>query len=208
MPTDYNTQENVDKLQRIFATWDKSGDGEISKSELKIALVKLGMKSPDVEKIFNDMDFNKDGRIIYSEFVRWLKLGDAVASNVDPTKKTTSPDVAAEKIWDILQQKKLETMKDAKGNESDIKDKDLFMFIDANGNGEVGISEFIAGLRHLQVDGTYPISENDYTDGLLHEVFDLIDQAKKKWNKLTGKKEDVKDHALTWKEFQKFMAEK
>mmetsp|Transcript_64095 Transcript_64095/g.114017 ORF Transcript_64095/g.114017 Transcript_64095/m.114017 type:complete len:208 (-) Transcript_64095:229-852(-) len=205
---DYKTPENVDKLQRIFATWDSSGDGEISKSELRIALVKLGMKAPDVDKIFGAMDFNKDGRITFHEFVRWLKIGGTEATIVDPTNKTSSPEVAAEKIWDVLMEKKEEVMKDEKGKETTMKDKDLFSFIDANGNGEIGISEFISGLRHLQVNGIYPIAEHEYSDALLHEVFDLIDTAKKKYNKMTGKKEDVKDHALTWKEFKMFLENK
>jgi len=198
----YNTPENVNKLQRIFATWDNNGDGEISVGELRIALVKLGMKAPNVDKIFADMDLNKDGRIIFSEFARWLRIGSDEAAKIDPTKKTESPEIAAEKIWDILQEKKKEG-KDGK----EFKDKDLFQVIDANNNGEVGISEFISGLRHLQVGGVYPISENEFSDDLLHQVFNLIDQAKKKYNKLTGKKEDFKDHALTWKEFSKYMAQ-
>jgi len=60
-------------------------------------------------------------------------------------------------------------------------------------NNTVSLTEFVAGLRNLKLKGLQ-ITEHEYSDALLADVFKMIDTAKA----------DSKNHGvITFKEFKK-----
>ncbi|KAK6945140.1 EF-hand domain [Dillenia turbinata] len=61
---------NMGELKRVFATFDKNGDGFITKQELRESLKNIGifMKEKDVEEMVEKMDSNGDGLIELGEF--------------------------------------------------------------------------------------------------------------------------------------------
>ncbi|KAK8568713.1 hypothetical protein V6N13_106607 [Hibiscus sabdariffa] len=65
------------ELKRIFATFDKNGDGFITKQELRESLtnIRMFLTENDVEEIVMKVDRNGDGLIDFDEF---LKLCEAI----------------------------------------------------------------------------------------------------------------------------------
>ncbi|CAE8637068.1 unnamed protein product [Polarella glacialis] len=220
MQCDYTSEEAEKLLVSRFASWDVDQSGFISKAELKNVLVRLGMRGADVDKVFHDMDSNRDNGITYQEFVTYIMKGcDTVAVAMDPVAAAKSVDVAIDHIIGFIEQKKQEQIqKEVKTKSTEngltvvsvstvdtdktLSEKDIFKLLDLNANGTISITEFISGLRSLKIGDSRPITEHLYPDNLLKGVFNMIDQARKK----NGKME--KDHALTYKEFKAFLAEK
>ncbi|XP_074852138.1 calcium-binding protein 4 [Carettochelys insculpta] len=65
----------VRELKIAFREFDVNGDGEISGTELKDAIVGLlgeQLPSQEVEEILRDVDLNGDGRVDFDEFVMML----------------------------------------------------------------------------------------------------------------------------------------
>ncbi|KAJ2820394.1 hypothetical protein FBU31_005239 [Coemansia sp. 'formosensis'] len=83
-----------DVAKENFKTFDENGDGFITKSELRKALDKFGMKpsDEDINEMMANADTNKDGHIDFKEFVKITK-GDKAAA-VQPT---TTPHAVTDK---------------------------------------------------------------------------------------------------------------
>uniref|UniRef100_A0A8C0ISG4 Calcium binding protein 4 n=1 Tax=Chelonoidis abingdonii TaxID=106734 RepID=A0A8C0ISG4_CHEAB len=65
----------VRELKIAFRELDRNGDGEISSTELKDALLALlgePVPLPEVEEILRDVDLNGDGHVDFDEFVMML----------------------------------------------------------------------------------------------------------------------------------------
>eukprot|EP00440_Ansanella_granifera_P065714 gb/GFBE01071268.1/.p1 GENE.gb/GFBE01071268.1/~~gb/GFBE01071268.1/.p1 ORF type:complete len:636 (+),score=144.46 gb/GFBE01071268.1/:1-1908(+) len=62
------------RLMETFQKWDATGDGMITREELKAILIKLDPTASDdsVDALFKEADLNQDGRINIQEFVRWI----------------------------------------------------------------------------------------------------------------------------------------
>ncbi|XP_021741772.1 calmodulin-like protein 3 [Chenopodium quinoa] len=63
-------KDDDDDLKQVFDTFDKNGDGFITKEELKESLNNMGMIVPtkDVEELVEKLDSNKDGFVDLGEF--------------------------------------------------------------------------------------------------------------------------------------------
>ncbi|KXN72195.1 EF-hand [Conidiobolus coronatus NRRL 28638] len=73
MQTKYTLdQEQVDAIKGVFGQFDTNGDGHIDKSEIGNMLEMLGrpVNDVEVEKMFNESDFDKDGKISFDEFLK------------------------------------------------------------------------------------------------------------------------------------------
>ena len=70
------TGEEYDQAMQAFKLFDKNGDGMIDIAELRDAMKELQLEQdPEkVEKLFDDLDQNKDGSIDYVEFARLLGI--------------------------------------------------------------------------------------------------------------------------------------
>ncbi|KAJ7956734.1 calmodulin-like protein 3 [Quillaja saponaria] len=71
---------NKVELQKVFATFDKNGDGFITKQELKESMrnIRIFMTDKEVDEIMGKVDSNGDGLIDFDEFC-WLSesmIGD------------------------------------------------------------------------------------------------------------------------------------
>eukprot|EP00933_Yihiella_yeosuensis_P050112 TRINITY_DN47876_c0_g1_i1.p1 TRINITY_DN47876_c0_g1~~TRINITY_DN47876_c0_g1_i1.p1 ORF type:complete len:195 (+),score=57.11 TRINITY_DN47876_c0_g1_i1:82-666(+) len=187
----YHTPENEAKLQKAFSTWDVDGNGFINKKELKRMLMVIGLKDENVDTLFTAMDYNRDNQISIGEFIKYILGGSATAKSIDPVHACKTPEQAMDKIFEYLTA--------SKNADPKLKDKNLFEALDCNMSGNISITEFISGLRSLRIDGRCPVTEHEFPNEVLHEVFNLIDTVKKK----RGVEE--KDHVLNYKEFKAFM---
>lgn len=63
----------TDKLKELFRRYDVDGDGSISPNELRTILQRVCTVSDSgVALLFEQMDRNADGRIVFDEFAEWL----------------------------------------------------------------------------------------------------------------------------------------
>jgi EF-hand domain pair len=62
------------KLQQVFRHWDTDKDGYINRSELDFNLRRQGMRlsPPQLQGLFDVHDTDKDGRLLYTEFVHMI----------------------------------------------------------------------------------------------------------------------------------------
>lgn len=63
-------------MQNTFKSFDKNKDGKIDRSELMSALHSQGQRSvseEDLDKLFAQLDINKDGFIQFVEYVKMMK---------------------------------------------------------------------------------------------------------------------------------------
>eukprot|EP00927_Polykrikos_kofoidii_P062538 TRINITY_DN57354_c0_g1_i1.p1 TRINITY_DN57354_c0_g1~~TRINITY_DN57354_c0_g1_i1.p1 ORF type:complete len:686 (-),score=100.59 TRINITY_DN57354_c0_g1_i1:26-2083(-) len=59
-------------IRGTFKSWDTSGTNTISKAELEKVFLNLGMEQAFVDRIFVEMDADKNGSIDYDEFISWV----------------------------------------------------------------------------------------------------------------------------------------
>lgn len=64
----------------VFKQWDVSGDGDISRYELHLALNQLGFSFKQIDVLWEAMDANGDGKVEYREFLEFLYKDKHVAT--------------------------------------------------------------------------------------------------------------------------------
>jgi len=73
------SNKNQDTLRKVFDSFDKDKNGYIDINEIKALSKELGheISETDVQKIFSEVDTNKDGKISFGEFSIWWYSGKA-----------------------------------------------------------------------------------------------------------------------------------
>ena len=77
------------RTKQLFEWLDKDGSGQIDKDELKLMCESLGRTVSDDQAAaaLKTLDKGNDGKLSYSEFMEWFKLGlttDAITGAVSP----------------------------------------------------------------------------------------------------------------------------
>jgi len=69
-----DSEENHEMVEQLFAKWDSDKSGCISEEELGAILKELGsgMTDEQLKTLFAQADHNKDGKLDYNEFLKWL----------------------------------------------------------------------------------------------------------------------------------------
>eukprot|EP00419_Tripos_fusus_P000974 CAMPEP_0172675676 /NCGR_PEP_ID=MMETSP1074-20121228/13419_1 /TAXON_ID=2916 /ORGANISM="Ceratium fusus, Strain PA161109" /LENGTH=269 /DNA_ID=CAMNT_0013493165 /DNA_START=46 /DNA_END=850 /DNA_ORIENTATION=- len=73
----------LEDVRQVFRTWDKDGNGMISKKEFTGIILRLSpdMSQEDLDVLFDAADINDDGRLNYEEFFSWLWAPDEGPEN-------------------------------------------------------------------------------------------------------------------------------
>jgi len=66
-----------DRIKQMFKSWDTTGNGVITKEELKAVMkrMKADLDDAALDKLFNSIDKRQNGVIEYCEFVDWVMQG-------------------------------------------------------------------------------------------------------------------------------------
>ena len=116
------------RVMDLFRSWDRDGDGEVSKAEFHKAIPALGIDAPkaDVDELFNMWDADGGGSLAYKELKKLL-------SGAPPPKKKTlelsGVGPMSDQLADALKSQATRVM-------------DLFRSWDRDGDGEVSKAEF------------------------------------------------------------------
>ncbi|PNW75462.1 hypothetical protein CHLRE_12g527450v5 [Chlamydomonas reinhardtii] len=68
------TKEQLEEIKKMFAMFDKNGNGTIEKVELVAVAEKCGYVGSDVEDLFKAHDVDHNGSISFDEFVQLMKI--------------------------------------------------------------------------------------------------------------------------------------
>jgi len=72
------TFDDIEELKMAFRFFDRNGDGQISKEELRASILRYGerFEDEDMEQMMKDADLDRNGFIDFSEFVKMLTSED------------------------------------------------------------------------------------------------------------------------------------
>lgn len=215
------SQNTKEEVQKAFDLYDVDGNQTLSKSEFRAIMVKCGMRDENVKKLFDHVDCNKDGDINSKEFIKWIfdtsdtNMGDGTSSSkmanvhqhVDRLNMTkdealedfflfmddvrTNARYATLRDQIVLDPSKLKKKVSIKGTDKVEPNKpvslnEIFKAMDTNNNGKVTMSEFVSGCNLLGID---------CEDGMLANLFRVIDQEKKMKKKIVVKGGMLADHS-------------
>jgi calcium-dependent protein kinase len=135
------TKEEKNEMLELFQSFDKNGDGVLSKEEIfegyKAALGEIEAKR-EVERIMSEIDIDKSGTIDYNEFLIAATNRQSVLNKekLEQTFKMFDKDgngsISLDEIRSILGN----SFTDQKSLEAIIKE------CDTNGDGEISMAEF------------------------------------------------------------------
>mmetsp|Transcript_79966 Transcript_79966/g.180383 ORF Transcript_79966/g.180383 Transcript_79966/m.180383 type:complete len:230 (+) Transcript_79966:108-797(+) len=95
----------LEDVRQVFRTWDKDGNGMISRKEFSGIIMRLSpdIAEQDLEALFEAADSNSDGRLNYEEFFAWLWApdGDEDADAAEAARIEIEQEKAREKgLWE------------------------------------------------------------------------------------------------------------
>ncbi|KAK8654998.1 hypothetical protein V6N13_107590 [Hibiscus sabdariffa] len=140
IPVKENKDSNKVELKRVFATFDKNGDGFITKQELSESMkdMRLFTTEKEVEDVVFKMDANGDGLIDFDEFFCNLSVDgeDELKEAFDVFDKDKDGLISSEELGSVLCSLGLK-----EGNEME-DCKAMIKRVDMDGDGMVNFDEF------------------------------------------------------------------
>jgi Ca2+-binding EF-hand superfamily protein len=150
--------DKAEDVKAFFKTFDKNGDGTISKDEMKSIFTEFS--DSEIDTMIKGLDSNKDGVIQYEEFTNWvmavggvttsmMQMGEPVIkqdSSVDAAIKEMFEEVDLDKNGHVTLEESLKMAKMVSDkfrqpyDESQVKES--FSMGDLNKDGKVTLDEF------------------------------------------------------------------
>jgi len=117
-------------VMNLFRSWDRDGDGEISRAEFHKAIPALGIEAPReyVEELFQMWDYDGGGSLAYKELKRLLS-GQAPPKQKKAELKLSGKGPISEQLAEALRSQATRVL-------------DLFRSWDRDGDGEISNAEF------------------------------------------------------------------
>lgn len=181
------TEEQSRKVKAAFEKFDVDGSGRISKSEFVLAMRSLRFdpaSKSEEDALFRGSDLNKDGRIDYNEFLKFLtaKLGSRVVPGVSVHLKRAEGLVPARgnrnvnNPYAVLTVGKFAkyTTKPRKKTSSPVYDEHCFLPCPENCTAKLVIKIF-GGTKIFRLDGRL---EKEYLGGIEVDIEDLTEVTK------------------------------
>lgn len=147
------------QIKEVFQRYDSSGDGSLSKNELRKAFTALSptLTDSEIERFIIEVDSSGDGEVSHTEFMKWLKLGGAA---VEALKKAiqSEGDARAARIkkcferYDIsgdgsLDISEMRTVLKGMGTFTTQEVGIVCQDLDRNGDGDISFLEFARWVR-------------------------------------------------------------
>ncbi|KAJ8766624.1 hypothetical protein K2173_001144 [Erythroxylum novogranatense] len=135
-------QPDLKEMKQVFDKFDCNKDGKISPEEYKATLRALGQDNTttDVMKIFQVVDLDGDGYIVFEEFVEAQKKGGGVrTTDIQSAFQTFDANgdgkITAEEVMEVLRRL---------GESCSLSDcRRMVKAVDVDGDGMVNMDEFM-----------------------------------------------------------------
>ena len=142
------TPEQLAEYRRVFARFDKSGDGSIVGSELLPLMEYLGipLNLRQFQAFLKSVDTNNDGKISFDEFLVIMATKaktESLAKMFRAADKNKDGYLSREELRNVLQQ-----------NGKSVSDDDMERYMaigDRNGDGKLNYEEFTVLIGHSAV---------------------------------------------------------
>ena len=135
-------ENEIETLNKVFKAFDKGRDGQITFDELRQGLIQLKstrITENDVQKLFNKIDVDKNGKIDYTEFLA------ATIQKANYLKKEKLLEAFCKFDIDnsgfITKDELLKALKAEKSQEKEVEQ--LIKAVDKNGDGKIDYKEFL-----------------------------------------------------------------
>ena len=79
------SRRQLSEIQKVFAIFDKNGDGFIDEAELTIVLSALSVEKKEIQNIIKDIDKNGDGKVCLDEFIALIMQRKNPSKKVSPS---------------------------------------------------------------------------------------------------------------------------
>ncbi|CAF2123835.1 calmodulin-like protein 5 [Brassica rapa] len=149
------TKIDPSELKRVFQTFDKNGDGRITKQELKDSLENLGIYIPDKDltQMIHNIDTNHDGCVDIDEFESLYRSIVNEHHNDGETKEEDMKEafnvfdqdgdgfITVEELKSVMSSLGLKQGKTLEGC------KKMIMQVDVDGDGRVNYKEFLQMMK-------------------------------------------------------------
>lgn len=132
------SDSQIANFEATFASFDADGDGSISASELRAAMIKLGYNTTDAVALMKTYDKNGDGRIERGEFV------DLMIQKVQSAAAAAKAFAAFDRDNDgFISPQELKTALASMGSSmTDDQVNSMIAAVDRDKDGKVNIREF------------------------------------------------------------------
>lgn len=134
-------ENDINDLNKLFVTFDKDNDGQISFEEFKQVLININsdtLNSNEILEIFNSLDTDKNGKIDYTEFIAsclqkqvYLKK-ERLHEAFSVFDKDNNGIITKDEIMSVLQIE----------NDENKEIENLIRKVDKNGDGVIDKNEF------------------------------------------------------------------
>ncbi|KAF8859290.1 BC4, calmodulin [Acephala macrosclerotiorum] len=141
-------KEQVEEFKRVFALFDKNGDGNITSSELGAVMRSLGQNPSDAElqDIVNEGDTDADGAMDFPEF---LSMMARKSKSLDTESELKAAFAVFDKDNDgVISAAELRDVMASIGeNLTDAEVDEVMKEVDQDGNGSIDFEEFLQVLN-------------------------------------------------------------
>ena len=157
-----STQEEISELKEVFISFDKNGDGRLTKDELLKGMTRITNESKildGLDELMKTIDTDNNGYIEFEEFLRASIDKDKLLTEknlkiaFDVFDKDKSGGISANELKLLLGESNVHTKEEVW--------KNMIKEIDLNGDGQISFEEFKKMMKNVILKNTTTIRSDN-----------------------------------------------
>ena len=165
-----STQEEISELKEVFISFDKNGDGRLTKDELLKGMTRITNESKildGLDELMKTIDTDNNGYIEFEEFLRASIDKDKLLTEknlkiaFDVFDKDKSGGISANELKLLLGESNVHTKEEVW--------KNMIKEIDLNGDGQISFEEFKKMMKNVILKNTTTIRSDNVIEENSHK---------------------------------------